>query len=78
MPFVFGLGNNSRLMNLKSLAQIAENNNIEKYEFLNVNLATFVQSIAHSDDIILITGSILSLEKLKNCDETKKTAICRK
>ena len=59
-------GNNSRLMNLKSLAQIAENNNIKKYEFLNVNLAlTFVQSIAHSDDIILITGSTFIIGEIE-------------
>ena len=59
-------GNNSRLMDLKSLAEIAENSNIEKYEFLNVNLAlTFVQSIAHSDDIILITGSTFIIGEIE-------------
>ena len=53
-------------MDLKSLAQIAENNNIEKYEFLNVNLAlTFVKSIAHSDDIILITGSTFIIGEIE-------------
>jgi len=51
-------GNNSRLMDLKSLAQIADKNSLEKREFLNVNLAlTFVKSIADRDDVILITGS---------------------
>ena len=51
-------GNNLRLMDLKSLAEIAEKNSLEKREFLNVNLAlTFVKSIADSDDVILITGS---------------------
>ncbi len=51
-------GNNSRLMNLKSLAEIGEKYRLEKREFLNVNLAlTFVKSIADKDDVILITGS---------------------
>lgn len=51
-------GNNSRLMDLKSLAQIADKNSQEKREFLNVNLAlTFVKLIADRDDVILITGS---------------------
>jgi dihydrofolate synthase/folylpolyglutamate synthase len=51
-------GNNSRLLDLKSLAEIAEKNCLEKREFLNVNLAlTFVKSIADKDDVILITGS---------------------
>ena len=51
-------GNNSRLMDLKSLAQISDKNSQEKREFLNVNLAlTFVKSIADRDDVILITGS---------------------
>jgi folylpolyglutamate synthase/dihydropteroate synthase len=45
-------------MDLKSLAQIADKNSLEKREFLNVNLAlTFVKSIADRDDVILITGS---------------------
>ena len=51
-------GNNSRLMDLKSLAQISDKNSQEKREFLNVNLAlTFVKLIADRDDVILITGS---------------------
>ena len=59
-------GDNSRLMDLKSLAQIAEKNNIKKYQFLNVNLAlTFVQSIAHPNDIILITGSTFIIGEIE-------------
>ena len=51
-------GNNSRLMDLKSLAEIGEKYCLDKGEFLNVNLAlTFVKSIADKDDVILITGS---------------------
>ncbi len=59
-------GNNSRLMDLKSLAQIAENNKIKKYGFINVNLAlTFVQSIAKTNDIILITGSTFIIGEIE-------------
>ena len=51
-------GNNSRLMDLKSLAEIGEKYCLDKVEFLNVNLAlTFVKSLADKDDVILITGS---------------------
>jgi dihydrofolate synthase/folylpolyglutamate synthase len=59
-------GNNSRLMNLKSLVQIAEKNSLEKHEFLNVNLAlTFVQSIADINDVILITGSTFIIGEIE-------------
>ena len=72
-------GNNSRLMDLKSLAEIAENNNIEKYEFLNVNLAlTFVKSIAHSDDIILITGSTFIIGVIEELLQDKKNGDLQK
>ena len=48
----------SRLMDLKSLAEIGEKYCLKKHEFLNVNLAlTFIKSIADKDDVILITGS---------------------
>jgi dihydrofolate synthase/folylpolyglutamate synthase len=58
-------GNNSRLMDLKSLAEIAKKNNLEKREFFNVNLAlTFVKSIADIEDVVLITGSTFIISEI--------------
>ncbi len=59
-------GKNSRLMDLKSLAQIAEKHSLEKREFLNVNFAlTFVKLIADRDDVILITGSTFIIGEIE-------------
>jgi dihydrofolate synthase/folylpolyglutamate synthase len=59
-------GNNSRLMDLKSLAEIGEKYCLKKHEFLNVNLAlTFIKSIADKDDVILITGSTFIIGEIE-------------
>ena len=58
-------GNNSRLMDLKSLDKIKKKNNLEKREFFNVNLAlTFVKSIADIEDVVLITGSTFIISEI--------------